>query len=234
MQLRSGLVPPARSPADTLVLPAGPDPAGGQRRVRSAVRRVMVTPTFAAGLGVVIAAALAAPAATDLHYNAAPDRGRPCPAAGCRGVTGGERNGLATAEPGIKLPTPGPQHLGGRHSGPAAAGLPPGVEVRYETVRAEMSGQWVGEIDVTTSSSHPLRAWSLTFSYRSDQILRVWRDGWLPHGRHSATVAAAERAGAQPEGGPPGTPGSAIMIVMSGSPGPPDSCTINGRPCRLG
>ncbi|MBO0807725.1 MAG: cellulose binding domain-containing protein, partial [Actinobacteria bacterium] len=92
----------------------------------------------------------------------------------------------------------------------------------------------VGEIDVTTSSAHPLPEWTLKFSYRSDQILRVWRDGWLPHGRHSATVVAAERAGAQPEGRPPGTPDSAIMIVMSGSPGPPDSCTINGQPCRLG
>lgn len=234
MQLRSGLVPPARPLADTLVLPAAPEPGGGRRRVRSAVRRVMVTPTFAAGLGVVIAAALAAPAATDLHYNAVPDHGRPCPAAGCHDIIGGDRHGLATAAPGVKLPTPAPQHLGGRHSGPAAAGLPPGLHVRYETVRGQMSGQWVGEIEVTTSSAHPLPSWSLTFSYRSDQILRVWRDGWLPHGRHSATVAATERAGAQSEWQPPGTPETAIMIVMSGSPGPPDSCTINGQPCRLG
>src|SRR5499426_4810998 len=70
---------------------ARPTPLG------TAVRRVVVTPTFAAGLGVVIAAVLAYPMTkTVISYGGAPPAGgQPCQVKGCVSTPGDK--GLATA-----------------------------------------------------------------------------------------------------------------------------------------
>src|SRR3989440_11447819 len=82
---------------------ARPTPLG------TAVRRVVVTPTFAAGLGVVIAAGMAYPMTkTVISYGGAPPAGGgACPDPGC---VGGGRGGAAAARPrhrGHAPPPPG-------------------------------------------------------------------------------------------------------------------------------
>jgi hypothetical protein len=189
----------------------------------------MVTPTFAAGLGIVIAAGLAAPVAGNvLHYNAAPDRGRPCPATGCRNLTHGGA-GLATARPGVRVRTPAGQQDGrDQPSGSAAGGTASQVRVRFRTMRGGGS-DWVGEMTLAGPPGRPLPRWTLRFSYPSDQIVSVWRDGWVPHGRHSVTVSGAGHRG----GGPEQRSGD-ITFVAVGRSGRPAHCTLNGQPCRFG
>src|SRR5947207_6698307 len=74
-----------------------------------AVRRVLVTPTFAAGLGIVIAAVLAYPMTrTVISYGGTPPAGgQPCQVKGCVNGTPGD-GGPATASPGPQLATPSP------------------------------------------------------------------------------------------------------------------------------
>src|SRR5215475_15184098 len=86
--------------AQPMATHARPTPLG------TAVRRVVVTPTFAAGLGVVIAAGMAYPMTkTVISYGGAPPAGgEPCVTAGCVGDSGE----LATASPGLRLETPPP------------------------------------------------------------------------------------------------------------------------------
>ena len=119
-------------------------PAGSRRRTRSssrgrrispALRRLVVTPTFAAGLGVVVAAFLAANMSRTVLHFSAPIPGNQCSAGDCRAQ---EPHGgtLASARPGVhitpRVPAasgpvtaiqPGGSPLGGGQPG---GGQPPG------------------------------------------------------------------------------------------------------------
>src|SRR5215472_10448253 len=81
------------------------------RRLGAAMRRVVVTPTFAAGLGVVVAAVLAYPMRTVFNY-ASPNDGATCQVAGC-GISP-QPGGHTASGPTHRLSTRG---LGGTHSG---------------------------------------------------------------------------------------------------------------------
>src|SRR6516162_897424 len=95
------LVDPGQPDAQPMATHARPTPLG------TAVRRVVVTPTFAAGLGVVIAAGMAYPMTkTVISYGGAPPAGGgSCLTAGCVSEGNGD---LATARPGERLETPPP------------------------------------------------------------------------------------------------------------------------------
>jgi hypothetical protein len=74
----------------------------GGRRISPALRRLVVTPTFAAGLGVVVAAFLAANMSRTVLHFSAPIPGNQCPAGDCRAQ---EPHGgtLASARPGVHI-----------------------------------------------------------------------------------------------------------------------------------
>ena len=84
--------------------------SSGGRRISPALRRLVVTPTFAAGLGVVVAAFLAANMSRTVLHFSAPIPGNQCSAAGCHAQ---EPHGgtLASARPGVHItpsaPAPG-------------------------------------------------------------------------------------------------------------------------------
>src|SRR5215470_10346553 len=141
---------------------ARPTPLG------TAVRRVVVTPTFAAGLGVVIAAGMAYPMTkTVISYGGAPPAGgEPCLTAGCAGDGGG----LATASPGQRLempppaatspdPAASPAPSGG---GTVAAGPPPVMQ--YQTLRQWESG-FFGQVTITDSGGSAQDGWQLRLTY---------------------------------------------------------------------
>ena len=184
------------------------------------MRRVLMTPTFAVGLGVVIAVALASSASQVIQFT--PYKGTPCPITGCTSDTPGT---LASARPGTQLQSPagGQQAVkpGFRASQPARD-----LVVTYSTLRQDSRG-FVGMIRLTSRSGQPLRGWLFRFSYPAARILAVGGGTSASHGPHLATVIsrqAAHRWG--------GIRDAIITFIVTGPPRPPASCTVNGRPCR--
>jgi hypothetical protein len=198
------------------------------------MRWVVVTPTFAAGLGVVIAAAMAAPARSVL-LSPRPDLGQPCPVKGCGSVNG---KGMLATRPGTRLliPTHGPNGGSRSLTGKGQPTVPAGaggslaareVMVQYQTLRQDWGGEFIGEITLASRAGQPLGTWSLRFTYPSGQIEAVWGGMPLSHGPHSVTVSAGQYEGGAPAGHP-----IQIMFSVSGQAGPPASCTIDGQPCH--
>jgi hypothetical protein len=199
------------------------------------MRWVVVTPTFAAGLGVVVAAAMAAPTRSVL-LSPRPDLGQPCPVKGCGSVNG---KGMLATRPGTQLlapklvPNGGSRALAGKGQPTAPSGAGSGslaareVMVHYQTLRQDWGGDFIGEITLASRTGQPLGAWTLQFSYPSGRIAAVWGGAPLSHGPHTVTVSAGQYAGGSPEGHQ-----IQIMFSVSGQAGPPASCTIDGRACQ--
>src|SRR5580692_6991730 len=89
------------------------------RRVSPALRRLVVTPTFAAGLGVVVAAFLAANMSRTVLHFSAPIPGNQCTAGDCHAQPHGGQ--VASARPGVHITPRGPAS-----SGPVTAVQPGG------------------------------------------------------------------------------------------------------------
>jgi hypothetical protein len=207
---------------------ARPTPLG------TAVRRVVVTPTFAAGLGVVIAAGMAYPMTkTVISYGGAPPAGGgSCLTAGCVGDGSGD---LATASPGqrIEPPTPAatspdpsaaPAASGG---GTVAAGPPPVMQ--YQTLRQWQSG-FFGQVTITNSGGSAQANWQLHLSYGSAYIIGVWGGKWTASGGHAVVVTPDSWDGTSHNG----SSSVQVVLAVSGPAGPPSECTFNGRDCQTG
>ncbi len=192
-----------------------------------------MTPTFAAGLGVVIAAAVGVPA-PKVVLSTVPDLGQPCRLSGC----GSGGNGTLATRPGTRPLLNSPQKRFGSSraaagpggtAGSGVAGRSSGrVRVQYRTLGQDWGGGFTGEIILTSRSGKPLTGWTLTFSYPQGQIEEVWAGTLVPHGMHTATVSAA-----QYHPGWFGSDQAAIMFSVSGRAAPPASCTINGHSCHF-
>lgn len=202
-----------------------------------AMRRVVVTPTFAAGLGVVVAAVLAYPMQTVFNY-AAPNAA-PCPETSCAGVNTRD-GGEPASVPGNQLSTPGPSatHAATKRSGSAArSGRPAGPGRHAQAALPELSyqtsGTWHRGFDGTIVIKFRPRSargnWLLRFGYPSARILKVWGAGrYLSHGTHSAAVASWDWPSQDASGRL-----LQISIGVAGHSGPPHWCLFNGRPCHV-
>jgi hypothetical protein len=201
---------------------ARPTPLG------TAVRRVVVTPTFAAGLGVVIAAGMAYPMTkTVISYGGAPPAGGgSCLTAGCVSEGNGD---LATARPGERLETPPPPATSPDPSaapapsggGTVAAG--PAPVMQYQTLRQWQSG-FFGQVTITEGGGSAQANWQLHLSYDSAHIIGVWGGKWTASGDHSVVVT--------PESGDGASGSVQVVLAVSGQAGPPSACTFNGRACQ--
>jgi hypothetical protein len=205
---------------------ARPTPLG------TAVRRVVVTPTFAAGLGVVIAAGMAYPMTkTVISYGGAPPAGgESCQTAGCVGDGSGE---LATASPGQRLETPPPV---AKSPDPSAAPAPsgggtvaagPAPVMQYQTLRQWQSG-FFGQVTITDTGGSAPANWQLHLSYDSAHIIGVWGGKWTPSGDHAVTVTPDTGDGTSHDG----STSVQVVLAVSGQAGPPSSCDFNGRACQ--
>jgi Cellulose binding domain len=211
------------------------------RSISSAVRRTVVTPTFAAGLGVVIAAVLAVtfPLANVISFGDGPQAGgSPCPVEGCRSTAGGGAAEPASVKPGRKLVTPAPARpkahastaapSGARPGGGKGTPPPGGAAVQYQTVDQWHDG-FVEEIVVSPTAGSPAD-WRLLLTYSSAHIVNVGGARWTLQGEHSVLLQPESTAGQPPGGG-----GSfRIYVVVTGSPGPPSGCSFDGQACRNG
>ncbi len=201
------------------------------------MRRVVVTPTFAVGLGVVVAAVLAYPMQTVFNY-AAPNA-VPCPETSCGGMNT-QDGGEPASVPGNRLSTPGPSatHAATKRPGSAArTGRPGGAGGHTTAAQPELSyqtsGKWHWGFDGTILIKFRPRLahgnWRLRFGYPSAHILTVWGAGrHLPHGTHSVAVAPRDWPGQDSSGRL-----LRISIEVAGPPGPPHWCLFNGRPCHV-
>jgi hypothetical protein len=187
-----------------------PQPVGG--RVGLALRRLMVTPTFAAGLGVVVAAGLAVSmtAKTVLHFSN-PEQGKPCAVRGC--VTGpnlpGGTGTLASAKPGVRLvPTtsgpersagPSPSFTGGDSGEDSKRDAGSQVVVDYQTTQ-RWSWGFSGKIVISGLPASSLTTWRLEFDYPGTRIVEVQGVQWQPTGQDSG-IAQAEGSGGSASAG---------------------------------
>jgi cellulose binding protein with CBM2 domain len=195
------------------------------RLVGVGFRRVAVTPTFAAGLGVVIAAIIAYPLTRAvISYGPEPAAGHPCPVAACA-TTAPDNAGLATAQPGLRLIVPRP-----RRARPATSGPRP-------VMTYQMLHQWTGgfsaQVTITMPAGPVPASWRLRLSYRSAAIRSVWGGAWTARSPHVVVVTPLGQ-------GEPGWGGVSsgrdirIYLEVTGLPGPPTGCELNGLTCTRG
>lgn len=202
------------------------------------MRMLVVTPQFAAGAGIVIAAMLAVDVPhASLTYGPNPPV-RECAEHAC--TSKAAPGGLATAKPSIKLKTPrrrasqaGTAGTAGTTGSAAPAGTTgtgggsqPQVAIEYRTIRVSQSG-FVSMI--TIKGRRNLGTWTLTFTFSGAQVQRVWGAAWQPDSNADGGVLTG-----QPWPWP-GQKASAARIVIfaSGSPARPASCSFDGAGCSF-
>jgi hypothetical protein len=194
------------------------------------MRRAVVTPTFAAGLGVVVAAFLAYPVQTVFDY-AAPG-GSPCKVVSCG--PGPQTGGEPASVPGDRIKTSA--RSAGHHAGQAsAAGTRSGPSAGhggtpYLSYWTFDHGSWGfgGTIVITFPSGAAQGSWRLVFGYPSARIVKVWAGRFISHGRHTAVVTSSDWRGQAPGAGPLG-----VWFRVTGHPAPPRDCSFNGQPCHV-
>src|SRR5215472_3145566 len=223
----------------------GPDgsPAPNQApygRLGSAMRRVVVTPTFAAGLGVVVAAVLAYPMQTVFSYvtpGALGQGGLRCGQDGC------SHQAIPTGKPepfgaGALNPSPpaSAKPAGAGEGSPAPSGQPGGTggttivqpQLSYKITSKWQGGFW-GQITITFPGAVPAN-WHLRFGYPGGHILGMNPDSRLAPNGHAAVVRSSDyAAGSGPDGRI-----FAIGVGVQGVPTHPARCSFNGEPCHIG
>jgi cellulose binding protein with CBM2 domain len=212
------------------------------------MRRVVVTPTFAAGLGVVVAAVLAYPMQTVFSYvapGALGQGGLRCGQDGCSrqppptgkpepfGAAGGALNPAppASAKPatehdgttGSSAPAgPSGQQMG---TGGTAVAQP---RLSYKITSKWQGGFW-GQITITFPGDVPAN-WHLRFGYPGGYILGMNPDSHLAPNGHAAVVRSSDYAtGSGPDGRT-----FAIGVGVQGVPTHPARCSFNGQACHIG
>lgn len=191
------------------------------------MRWVVVTPTFVAGLGVVVAAALSAPT-RNLMLSTKPFKGTPCATVGC--VPNGKGT-LATGPKPKRIVIPARIPVHGTAQGRAVTGAGRNVLVQYRTLGQDRNGNFTGELILASRTSQPLGTWVLHFSYPGD-IAAVWGRPPLPPGQHSVTVSSADYSTSGSWGNWSGGREVQIVFSVSGQPAAPSTCTVDGQTCH--
>ena len=204
------------------------------------MRRVGVTPPFAAGLGVVVAAVLAYPMQTVFSYVVPGASGRGgllCTEGGCGqqpapgkpaplGVGGGglSPSSPGPAEPGNDRPPASPVPRPGGSGGGTAIAEP---KLSYKITNRWQGGFW-GRITITFPGAVPA-SWSLRIGYPSGHILGMNPASHLAPNGHAVVVRSTDYPGG------PGPDGHtfALGVGVQGVPTHPARCSFNGRACYV-
>ncbi len=190
-----------------------------------------MTPWFAAGAGIVIAAAVAVGSPAALTYSPSSPVLR-CSESGCLSPAP-DHPDVATASPGEAL------EVGGSHSrGPAGRSAPPRTakaggraryRVGYRVVRRRRH-RFVAL--VTMPSGLAPGSWSLAFAFPSARVEQVWGAQWQPSASGEGGIALGP---GQWAGDPLGRPTPGQLVIMGrGAPTAPTSCRLNGVRCSFG
>ena len=215
----------------------------GRRRISPALRRLVVTPTFAAGLGLIVAAFLAANMSRTVLHFSAPLPGNQCVSGDCH-VQQPHAGTLASARPGVHITPSDPAasgpapalRPGGTASAGGGRGAPrPSVSSQPVSITYQQVEQWPGgfadEITISGLNGTRAHAWSLAFGYPEGSINGVQGARWEP-GRTGTGVA---RGVTWPGWGQARGSGAAVrlMVIVEGQPVPPSGCTLDGAPCAF-
>lgn len=209
----------------------------------------MVTPTFAAGLGVLVAAGLAANMPRTVLHFSSPVPGDQCTAGVC--ATEKPNNGtLASARPGVHIAPTSPATSGStttgrrpadrRGGGPARPSSSGRVTVTYQ-VTHQWPGGFIDEISITGMDTR--RSWSLALGYPGAQVTNVAGARW----QATSPDAGVAEGYPEPDSGGPGGPGGSggqhggpegsswvqFSVVLDGPPMAPVGCDFNGTPCTF-
>ena len=222
------------------------------------MRRLVITPTFAAGLGVVVAAFLAANMSRTVLHFSAPIPGNQCTAGDCHaqephsGTLASARPGVhitpsdpsSAASPGARLQRRRAESAAGGGGGGGGAPQPsigapsPGIGAPSPSIKYQQVEQWPGGFadQITISrlgvlSGTGTRAWRLAFGYPRARIAGVQGARWEP-GRPGAGVA---RGVTWPGWGQAqsSTAPVRLMVIVEGQPAPPSGCAFDGEPCTF-
>ena len=240
--------------------PAAQEQAGRERpervrprakRISPALRRLVMTPTFAAGLGVVVAAFLAANMSRIVLHFSAPIPGNQCTSGDCH-VQQPHGGTLASARPGVHI-TPSVPSASGPATGlqpgstPSAAGgsgapqpsvdSQPGVGSQPVSITYQQVEHWPGgfadQITISGLGGTRARSWSLAFGYPGSRIAGVQGAGarWEPGspGSGVARGVAWPRWGQALHTADP----VRLVVIVNGQPVAPSGCTLDGAPCRF-
>ncbi len=222
-------------------------PAGHQ--LGPAIRRLMVTPTFAAGLGVLVAAGLAVNMPRTVLHFSSPVPGIQCSAGVC--ATEEPNTGtLASARPGVHISPSSPRASGstsgGRADRRAGGAAWPGGHATRVTITYQLTHEWPGGfLDVISISGMNARhrSWSLALGYPGARVANVQGAQW----QATSPDAGVAEGYAEPEpgraggpagdGGQHGRPGGSswvqFTVVLDGSPMAPVGCDFDGHPCTF-
>jgi hypothetical protein len=202
------------------------------------MRRVVVTPTFAAGLGVVVAALLAYPVQTVFSYVA--------PGATGRGGMSCGQDGCSHAGNNVK---PAPFGLGGgvipspsrsakrdddgapgmarqQAGGNGGAAIAPRLSYK---ITSRWQGGFRGQVTLTFPGAVP-SGWHLRIGYPGGHIVGVNPNGRLAANGHAATVRSSDYA----RGSGPGGRIFTVGVGVQGMPGHPPRCSFDGQICHFG
>ena len=203
------------------------------------MRRVVVTPTFAAGLGVVVAAVLAYPMQTVFSY-VAPGASGPggllCTEGGCGHQSGpGKPSPLGVGGGALGPSAPGPAEPG--HDGSQASPVPQrggggGAAIAEPKLSYKITSKWEGgfwgRITITFPGTVPAR-WSLRIGYPTGHILGMNPASHLAPNGHAVVVRSTD----YPGGPGPDRHTFALGVGVQGVPTHPGRCSFNGRACHI-
>jgi hypothetical protein len=235
----------AAEPSSTLILPAfqrrllqvaspaGPVADDGSGRVAGAMRRLIVTPWFAAATGFVVAAGLwiYSPHA-EFKLPAIAGGGVPCHGAGC------------TAGPGHTVPnsTSLMPITAGKSAGKIARSAPSRLKFGYK-VLWQSQGRF--GLLISVSGRRIPQTWRLAFALRGDTIVAVYGARWRAAGSDGGTVTWPLAASSRPGAGPQDVtnqrdgvisqgPGDSFIVVATGPRLVPAGCAFNnGLTCSF-
>jgi hypothetical protein len=189
----------------------------------------MLTPWFAAGAGIVIAAAVAVGSPAALTYSQA-GPSVPC-SASCTG-TAPQRPDVATASPGVALKVSGGHGRGAASAGsalPGAAKSGAGAQIGYQVI-GHRHRAFIAII--TVPGDLKPGTWSLAFAFSTARVERVWGALWQPAANGAGGTAFGPTQWA---GRPPGAAGARqFLILAKGTSKTPSTCTLDGVSCSFG
>jgi hypothetical protein len=192
----------------------------------------MVTPWFAAGAGIVIAAALAVDSPAALTY-VPTDPGVHCPVTGCTGAVPGHGPDVASATPGVPLSGP---RVGAAPAPARPGGAGPVDQIGYQIVRRWSSGFLAS---ITLPKGVRPGTWSLQLAFPSAHIDQVWGARWQPSANGDGGTATGPWPGhgwGHGDGADgAGRPGDGqVTISATGTAATPSACRLDGVSCRFG
>jgi hypothetical protein len=200
------------------------------------MRRAVVTPTFAAGLGVVVAAVLAYPMRTVFSY-AAPGGG----GLGRGGLQCGPQGCTQSHPPGKPAPQgggvlgPAPAPAKSHQAAPPATGAAadasgPGQPQLSYRIDGHWQGGFSGLITIRFPAGAVPATWKLRFGYPGGQIVSVLPKRHLQSSGHGAVVRSTDYAAGN-DGHSSTT--FAISVGVRGKPASPAHCVFNGKTCHI-